>query len=289
MAESAFKINRVLTLNPQGSVPSSPINGDMYYDSSLKTYVMYQDGNWINVASRVDVASAANITSSTLTATVVQNSLIKITGSTLCDLHGLTASADAKEIRIYNNSTQFVTLKHESATELTASHRIKCLNNTDIPLDSRETALLAYDSSDSRWAVLSIYKEPVSSTGVVYDAVVGTAAQVLAGDATHSSITAAIAAVSANAFILVLNNTYTENVIVDKALRIMGKGNGAVINGTLTLNSSASQCYVSSLRVTGNITLSSGANNNFIRECWQATGQTISDSGANNAVLIIQE
>lgn len=157
MADSAFRINRGVTLNPQSAAPSNPTNGDFYYDSTLNTFVLYNNGFWENLTSRVDIAGATDITSTTMTATVVQNSIIRITGSTNTNLHGLSASANAKQFILYNvSTTAVVTIKYQSATEPTAANRIVTYKAGDIVLGTGQAALFAYDSAQSAWVLLSV-------------------------------------------------------------------------------------------------------------------------------------
>ena len=90
MADSLYRVNRGITLNPQSSAPSNPTNGDVYYDSTQGTFAFYDNGFWINLASRQDVASAASLTSANFTATIVANSLIRITGATASTIYGIS-------------------------------------------------------------------------------------------------------------------------------------------------------------------------------------------------------
>lgn len=72
-----------------------------------------------------------------------------------------------------------------------------------------------------------------TSTASTFDAIVGSAAAVSAGLATHSDITTAIAAVSANDRIFILENNFepSAQIDIDKALTIIGQGEGAIIEG----------------------------------------------------------
>lgn len=88
----------------------------------------------------------------------------------------------------------------------------------------------------TNWAndvTTAVNQSPTTSTSASYDAIVGTAANVSAGLATHSDIASAIAAVSANDRIFILENTYEPSAQIDinKALTIIGQGEGAVIEG----------------------------------------------------------
>jgi fructose-1,6-bisphosphatase len=121
------------------------------------------------------------------------------------------------------------------------------------------------------------------------DAVVGSASQVTAAVATHSTLTAALAAVSDGKKIIVLDGTFSENVTVNKKVKIEGKGANSYINGTLTFTSAGNASYLQGLRFGGNITLPSDSSNIFIRDCWLVSSASISDLGTSNAILLIQE
>lgn len=124
---------------------------------------------------------------------------------------------------------------------------------------------------------------------VLHDAVVGSASQVTRGQANYSSITAAIAGVSAGQRIIVLDGTYTENITVNKQVTIEGKGYSSYLNGTITFTSAGTSSGIRGLRIGNNITVPSGANNIYIRDCWLSSSATISDLGTYNSFLIIQE
>lgn len=51
MANNHLKIHKGLNLAPQSSAPSSPNNGDIYYDSSLAKFRKYENGVWSDLDS----------------------------------------------------------------------------------------------------------------------------------------------------------------------------------------------------------------------------------------------
>lgn len=54
MSDSFFKVNRGLTLNPQseyGSGDPAGTDGDIYYNSVLNAFRVFQDGSWSNLSS----------------------------------------------------------------------------------------------------------------------------------------------------------------------------------------------------------------------------------------------
>lgn len=157
MADSAFRINRGLTLNPQSAAPSNPTNGDIYYDSSINSFVHYNNGFWQALSARVDVPTAASLTSADFTAAVMQRSIVKLTGSTASNIHGMTASADAKQAIIYNSSTTAaIVIKYQSATETTAANRIVTSKLGDVTLKPGQAGIFEYDSTQARWVLLSV-------------------------------------------------------------------------------------------------------------------------------------
>jgi hypothetical protein len=119
-----------------------------------------------------------------------------------------------------------------------------------------------------------------------YSATVGSAAQVLAGVATHTSIDAALSASSPGDRILVLTGTYTETVnwsINDIALE--GSGRLCLLQGTLKLSGSGNQ--VLGIKVDGELNLT-GSNYCFMR-AWISSSTIFTAGGTGNALDIIQE
>lgn len=166
MASNLFRVNRGLSLSPQASVPASPVNGDIYYDSTFGSFVFYNNGNWINLASRSDVATAANLTSTQLPSTVTQSFLIRLTGSTASNLNGMAASSDAKQITVYNQSTVTVTIRAQNVTEPTAANRIITPSGSDVLLLTGQSAIFVYDSAQARWILTSVFSTGSASNNV---------------------------------------------------------------------------------------------------------------------------
>jgi hypothetical protein len=163
MSQNFAKIALGQNFKPQPtSSISSPANGDTYYDSTRNTFVHYLNGVWRDMQSRTDVATAASLTSAQFTASVVQSSLVRLTGSTASTVSGLTAPADAKYLIIYNQSSALVTIANQSGTEGTAANRIICPNSANLSVSAGQSVTLGYDSSQSCWVVLST---PSSASG----------------------------------------------------------------------------------------------------------------------------
>ncbi len=51
MADNHFKIHKGATLNPQTTEPANPTDGDMYYDSTLNVFRVFENGSFVNMRS----------------------------------------------------------------------------------------------------------------------------------------------------------------------------------------------------------------------------------------------
>jgi hypothetical protein len=161
-------------------------------------------------------------------------------------------------------------------------------------IDSR-TIRLNSDLSASTFSVhvqkrqgsIDTKSENAAKLLAMYTAIVGSSSQVAIGAATHTSITSAIADISAGQSILVLAGTYTENVTMNKACVIEGQGNASVISGNLIVT--ADYCKFSKMRVTGNVTTNAGADYNDLSIFWTANSTIITNNGASNIIIAIQD
>ena len=126
-------------------------------------------------------------------------------------------------------------------------------------------------------------------TDVFSDIIVGPASYVSGGYATHTTVQGAIDSASTGQKITVLEGTYVENLTINKKVMIEGKGHGSFVNGTITFGNASDYSLVKWIKIGGNVTLSAGADGIFLRECWQTTGATVTDNGAGNSILVIEE
>jgi hypothetical protein len=113
-----------------------------------------------------------------------------------------------------------------------------------------------------------------------YDAIVGSGSQ-----ATHSTITAALAAISTDGKIFIMPGTYSETLSINKRCSIEGAGYGTNLTGAVTM--SVDYTTLRSVRFATSLTLT--CNGSFVRDCFAASAATITDSGTANSKLIIVE
>jgi hypothetical protein len=262
---------------------------------------------------------ADNTTGVGATLATPSTSVIRLTNVGLVSVNMIPAGADGQNLKIVNTSGTSVTFNDDTGT---VGSKIRTGLAGPLVVADNASIQLVYNAATQYWMIIggsggggggavsdTVYGPSwngstlvAPSQNAVYDiissilssvvstTVVGSAAQVTAGLAQYSSIQSAITASSPNTKILVLAGTYSENISVNKAgLLIEGQGYGSVINGTMTLTSSAQSCNVKCFKVTNNITFDLGSSNNFMQECWQTTGYSVTDNGSTNVVSIIQE
>lgn len=189
---------------------------------------------------------------------------------------GLTINL-AKSIKFKSGASNVLTL---NVGALTGNYTIS------LPSTQPTTGTaLYYNGSNYVWQSVATAKK------TKYDAIVGSAAEVTSGSADYSSLQSAINALTTGGSILLSSNYSTvENITisVDNIL-IEGQGNKSVINGTVTLSATTDNCSISNLRITGNITLTTGCKYNILTNFWVPASVIIADNGTSNYILGIQE
>jgi len=128
-----------------------------------------------------------------------------------------------------------------------------------------------------------------SPTLKLFNIILGSASEVTAGEATHSTWAAAIAAASAGDRIKVLPGSWTENVSVNKKLLIEGCGPSSILTGTITFTSAADYSVLSHIRATDTVTLDSGADGIIVSQIFLAVNKSFTDNGSGNLLDAIQE
>lgn len=119
---------------------------------------------------------------------------------------------------------------------------------------------------------------------LTFDAVVGTAQDVLNGIAQYTTLQSAVTAVSADGRILLLPGTYVENVTVSKRVYVHGQGYGSYVNGTITCDSSCDYSTFMNLR-NSQFILQAGADGNVLMGCFSALAPT--DAGTGNLKQLV--
>ncbi len=119
---------------------------------------------------------------------------------------------------------------------MTISLTIKSGVARQYPTDSNED----WGVDATNWAIdvtTAINNSPVNAEILKFDVIVGSAADLAAGNATHTTLVAGIAACPAGGMILVLDGTYSQAAALDinKAVPIVGQGAGTIIDSTAAI------------------------------------------------------
>jgi len=105
MAIDFFRIQKGLTLTPKASAPSSPTNGDIYYDSTLHKLRLYANGAWVELddSATGDVQGPASATDEAIcrfdltTGKLIQNSAVTLSDAGV--IAGATIDGDANTLQ----------------------------------------------------------------------------------------------------------------------------------------------------------------------------------------------
>jgi len=84
---------------------------------------------------------------------------LRLTSSAAYNITGLAGGADGRILAVYNIGTFTITLTNEDAGS-TAANRFSLPNGSSTPLPPKGSALLQYDSTASRWRVISMTWDP---------------------------------------------------------------------------------------------------------------------------------
>ena len=131
----------------------------------------------------------------------------------------------------------------------------------------------------------------IKLAGQPFNIVLGSAAQVTAGTATHSSFSAYVQADGDRVLILPGYST-SEAWTITRKLVVEGLGNTSQVQGAITLNSGANYCRFSGFRTTANFTISSGVVGVFVNDVWFSGTNTFVDNNstpASNLLFGMQE
>lgn len=115
MSDTSFKVKKSAVLRPQTSAPSSPEDGEMYYNSSSNDMFVRINGSWVSVSTGLTPVVAARYT---------QNASVGITGGSAFNFADQVFDTDAAfsagvytapsagyyqySTRVYINAAQFV-------------------------------------------------------------------------------------------------------------------------------------------------------------------------------------
>lgn len=223
----------------------------------LNSSITNKTAAWVNGTLSVTTSNVA--TSASITNMAVSTSTVRLTGSTTTSIHGIHADTFAKVLFLENTSSATVTLKNQSATDGTAANRIITTTGTDTILPPLSSATLTYDTTDSRWRVISIGSPTVDiNAGTIDGTTIGSSS---AADATFSAVAANLVAASSGFFTNTVfasgtaTNFAVTSLLVNAGTLSSADINGGTIDGTRIGSSSAADATFSALAVSTTTTI----------------------------------
>lgn len=138
-------------------------------------------------------------------------------------------------------------------------------------------------------SVSTIKLSEPTRAAAIGDIVVGSTGDVASGDAHYDNLADAMAAAVSGSKIVILKETFTENLIVDKQVTIVGMGYVSYINGDVTFDAAGDHSIIKNVRISGNILFDAGSVGCIVSECWQPTASTVTDNGDGNYYAIAED
>ena len=129
-------------------------NQTTFNDSFVSRTAVQSVAGGKNFSNYIAITRANVATTTTITAMASSTSFVKLTGSTVTEIQGVTAGVNGQELLIYNGSTAVVSFAHENAGA-SAANRIDLPENRSLYLYPDCSASLIYDSVLSRWVLSS--------------------------------------------------------------------------------------------------------------------------------------
>lgn len=128
------------------------------------------------------------------------------------------------------------------------------------------------------------------ATSAVWDAILGSAAEVLANKATHSTLSSALDATASGDSLLILPGTHTAGITLPHSMYIKCQGNATILDGTLTIDATNDHNWITGCKLTDNITIATGSRGNVINPVWFVDGKGVVNAGdaSGNANYIVQ-
>lgn len=140
-------------------------------------------------------------------------------------------------------------------------------------------------SNGTTWDVVAT--SAANAFAIAYPIIIGSAAQVTAGSATHSTFSSALSAATTGQQILVLQGGWTENVIWTKKNYFVGSGHASLVTGTWQWSTGSANSGMTGIKLTDNMTIDSGITGLQIGNIWFASGKSFIDNATQNANFLM--
>ena len=169
MSNNFLRINNGITFNAQSSTPSSPSNGDIYYDSTLNIFRQYVNGTWCSIVGDTltqlltnktldkvvqNTTNDSTSTGSSTTLAVPTTGVVNLTNASLASISGITAGSNGQLLLLENDTGSTVNILNGD-TGATAANRIYTGTQATVSLSNQATLVFCYNSTNSRWMLVA--------------------------------------------------------------------------------------------------------------------------------------
>lgn len=207
---------------------------------------------------------------------------LKIGSTTNASKGQIELGEDGSEVVLGDDSSTGTLLRFfEIATPSTPSS-----NFGNVFLDSSTGELSIVKDTGG---VVSLEGSDVAGSSV-WDAIVGSAAEVTAGRATHSDFDTAVSAIDSGDSVFVLPGTHSCGGALPWTVHIRGAGRGSVLDCAITVAATQSHSWISGIKFTDNVTIATGSGGNVLNPVWYSADKGTINTGdaSGNANYIIQ-
>ena len=111
-------------------------------------------GRWLRIPLKGLGQSQDVATAATIAALASSTPVVRLTGSTVTSLQGVTAGVNNQVLTIFNASSAVVTLAHENASA-SATNRLNLPSSLPLAVAANGAAFFRYDATLLRWVLIS--------------------------------------------------------------------------------------------------------------------------------------
>lgn len=235
MALDFLKVFKGVNFAGQASAPSSPVNGDVYYDTTLQKLRVYQNGAWVNVSENETITLTSDVTGSGTTsiATTIANnavtdakfrqsaglSVVGRTSNSTGNVADITAGTDNFVLRRSGTALDFGLLVNANIDAAAAIAYSKLnLSGSIVNADINASAAIAYSKLNLSGSIVNADINASAAIALTKLSPVAFVSRALASDASGFIVASAVTTTELNylsgvtsAIQTQLNNRFTQN------------------------------------------------------------------------------
>lgn len=270
---------RSTRFTPQGAALSNPTDIGCLYEVGVDLYYNDGAGNQIRITQGGAVTGA----SGTITGLPSGTASASFSGVTFTfqSATNTPANIDGASFILRNLSANSKGLTLSAPTSLAANYQIF------FPLLPAVKGIVTLNSSGNMNVEPAVSPVPATITSdssgnlgtqpLFYDVTIGTGG-------TYSTWAAMNAAVTNDTVVAPMAQTFTENVVINKRIKVVGKGFGTIISGNLQFSSGCDDGTFDGVQITGTVTVDAAVNEIGITNIWVANSNSVTINSNSTGV-----